>query len=1159
MNRSVDFGRMHSCRQTVRENIEGRPVSGFSLVVTVAMLVILLLLAVGLLSLASVEFRSSSQNSAMVQAQANARMALMMAIDELQQAMGPDARISARAELFANDPRVGLTVPANTPKAWWVGVSPSNIGDSSNPSPVVWLVSGLDPTANARDQLASTFEEPVIMCDESSINTSLLTGGDPIVAGKVNVASAAGGLPGGIAWIIDDNGMKAQLAATRPDVHNAQSNPKGGGILPGTYDLGILAGMNDLAGSSPSEINRLMSLKDLAFLGADVSTSRDKHFSYTTRSRGVLSDVKQGGLKKDLTIAFENENVFSSVFGDGEGYPAEYIMIDPAKFAECQDLQENGYIHWEMLKDFYNIKRSIDVDAQGVEFLPISVFSSQGVGWTGGDGRDQPNYKRGLLGPHQMGPNPQTPPEARPLPYGDYCRLVTNRGEAILMPLDDYKHSPVVPVMQRMQQNAWLEKIDIGGEPHVRTNVQIWFAQYNPYNIGLYNKSPMVRGYSSLNFDHKGLRVERLDHLDRSHIEWMTRWYVGFLGRAQQTVSEPVMLMPGRSHVYAMQADANNRTDSRGGYYDHGLFGDKVKDLTMESAQNEYRLFEDESHADELSYIFDIREYGTLNHGGTSGAFTTHLGSPMRFWTISQRMWAPYSWDRIGFKQISFDNVGLDELNENTMGKFSFSLRTTKEPASGAGPAIRPLVDANIRAFLANGRWDSPLGLNLLAAYSQDGEGEVDEQIMQMDISDSPKGYAYWGGGRDPIDGYHRVILFDIPRQDLVSLGQLQHANVGRFSYEPTYVIGNSYANLRIPRDQWRASVVDTLSTRMNARHGSIQGNFNLYDASYLANEALWDSYIFTTIPQVADNRDSDSEVEPNAEHFEQLRAGEALLPNPRFIPYEPRGSVFAVETLQEDDGAFDHNAGHLMVDGAFNVNSTSVDAWEAFLSGTHQLPYQKVDDNGTINGFETDIEGVRFPRVHASHGGPMSRDSMDENYWTGFRSLDQEEVRVLAEAIVDQVKQRGPFLSLGEFVNRKLEDSELGQSGALQAALDATVNKDLDSSFEADSNHPDIPSEISQGSGFPGQLFQGDVLQALSPYMTVRSDTFTIRAYGEVQSPKDGSVMARAWCEVTVQRYPDPVPGGGGDFLDELANPSSPFGRKFEVVSFRWLHPDEI
>jgi hypothetical protein len=251
------------------------------------------------------------------------------------------------------------------------------------------------------------------------------------------------------------------------------------------------------------------------------------------------------------------------------------------------------------------------------------------------------------------------------------------------------------------------------------------------------------------------------------------------------------------------------------------------------------------------------------------------------------------------------------------------------------------------------------------------------------------------------------------------------------------------------------------------------------------------------------------------------------------------------------------------MVDGSFNVNSTSVDAWEAFLSGTHQFAYQKLTERGQVGGFsrEGEVAGVRFPRVKSVLGDPMSKDRPDENYWTGFRDLEQEEVRELAEEIVEEVRKRGPFLTLGEFVNRKLEDGELGERGALQAALDRTVNEGLDNSFEEPAGHGDVPGDSTQGAGFPGQLLQGDILQALSPCMTVRSDTFTIRAYGESRAQGSDEVRARAWCEATVQRYPDPVAASGStrDPLDELATPTSKFGRKFRIVSFRWLSPNEI
>jgi hypothetical protein len=188
---------------------------------------------------------------------------------------------------------------------------------------------------------------------------------------------------------------------------------------------------------------------------------------------------------------------------------------------------------------------------------------------------------------------------------------------------------------------------------------------------------------------------------------------------------------------------------------------------------------------------------------------------------------------------------------------------------------------------------------------------------------------------------------------------------------------------------------------------------------------------------------------------------------------------------------------------------------------------------------------------MHTVFGDGVKKSALDDNFWTGFRELEQPEVRDLAEAIVDEVEQRGPFLSMAEFINRKLEDGPLGKAGALQAALDSTINSNIDSDF----------AKNQQGSGFPGQLLQGDILQALAPCMTVRSDVFTIRGYGESVNASTDKVLARAWCEAKVQRFPDPVDPGqsGKSYLSELANPSSPYGRKFQMISFRWLNPKEV
>ncbi|MEO8617294.1 MAG: hypothetical protein ABI600_19330 [Luteolibacter sp.] len=53
----------------------------------------LTIIAVGLLSLASILLRSTSQGEVMANARANARLALLLAIGELQKNAGPDQRV----------------------------------------------------------------------------------------------------------------------------------------------------------------------------------------------------------------------------------------------------------------------------------------------------------------------------------------------------------------------------------------------------------------------------------------------------------------------------------------------------------------------------------------------------------------------------------------------------------------------------------------------------------------------------------------------------------------------------------------------------------------------------------------------------------------------------------------------------------------------------------------------------------------------------------------------------------------------------------------------------------------------------------------------------------------------------------------------------------
>jgi hypothetical protein len=93
---------------------------------------------------------------------------------------------------------------------------------------------------------------------------------------------------------------------------------------------------------------------------------------------------------------------------------------------------------------------------------------------------------------------------------------------------------------------------------------------------------------------------------------------------------------------------------------------------------------------------------------------------------------------------------------------------------------------------------------------------------------------------------------------------------------------------------------------------------------------------------------------------------------------------------------------------------------------------------------------------------------------------------------------------------------------------------------------------------GVPGYLTQADVLQVIGSSLSARSDTFRIRAYGEA-SDDVGKVKARAWCEAIVQRVPDPVSPDASGLNPAKPGTAADFGRRFTIVSFRWLKPEEV
>ena len=78
--------------------------AGFALVVTLSLMVLLTVIAVGLLSLSAISLRASSQDKFIAQARANARLAMMLALGEVQKSLGPDKRAAAPASMMMDKP-----------------------------------------------------------------------------------------------------------------------------------------------------------------------------------------------------------------------------------------------------------------------------------------------------------------------------------------------------------------------------------------------------------------------------------------------------------------------------------------------------------------------------------------------------------------------------------------------------------------------------------------------------------------------------------------------------------------------------------------------------------------------------------------------------------------------------------------------------------------------------------------------------------------------------------------------------------------------------------------------------------------------------------------------------------------------------------------------
>ncbi len=464
---------------------------------------------------------------------------------------------------------------------------------------------------------------------------------------------------------------------------------------------------------------------------------------------------------------------------------------------------------------------------------------------------------------------------------------------------------------------------------------------------------------------------------------------------------------------------------------------------------------------------------------------------------------------------------------------------------------------------------------------------------------------GYWGDSFGS-SGQTNVVLFEIPTAPLLSLGQLQHVECSVLDMEPSYVIANSYSNIGFTDAELDQVLVWPDEGYMkdgSDRYGTSFSPQPRGDTPFAANLNLFDRYFFSGINFGDTDSSQCDDIEAFIEEVFSTDGNTSPFPNKRISVIRDFGSRKEAE-VKKDFYNPETVARNLTLSGAFNINSTSVEAWKAVLSGLRNT-MQRLD--GTFKKVSK-IPVLRFSSIIGNAlGGFGSAPGGDEgNGWRWYCELDESDIEKLAEEIVKQVRERGPFMSLSDFVNRRLTtEGEAGSAGALQLAIDKSgINKSKSGSMNDDgvkntdsARYPNLsPTNMKLGkAGVPGYLSQGDLLANIGSGLSARSDTFTIRAYGDI-SGVTGTPEARAWCEAVVQRVPeffdpqyeeendedvldsvkfrenyrehqdDSVSGRGKKYVlekwerdDRLSAVNKLFGRRYKIISFRWLSQDEI
>lgn len=1148
-----------------------RKPSGFALIATLSVMALLLMIAFGMIGLSSIEQRNSKQGIALQQAQANARMGLMLAIEELQGAAGSDQMITADASIKnTNTAQPHLLGVWKSFKQTNTVTDPINYETQKSGDFIQWLSS--TTTANKFDLTFPTREpeNSVTLVGSGTFPAPDANGSASqfVKASMIEVSGGQGGGFGKYAWHIFDESQKANLTLTNPEATNDAGRVAALGTS-GTLGFNALASNAQyapLGTITAAQQNKLFSLDSSGFLGVgttfDPKLARAFHF-LSTDSKSLLVDVTNGGYQKDLSLLFDNEvlpteyvnrHIYSDTNSPVAAAPTRFTGAEPIPSPDPK---------WSLLHSHYRLYNEVSKNSG-----TLGIDSSDVLRDTSTD----------FFNKQQVLP------------------VVSNA--QFIFSMAPQKHNLNPPYVGFL--GFWVDLVITVWNPY---NVELRFDAMDlefyrfPLEVEFFREDETgVNSASSGNPVHIAYMFNRGNNpTGVANIQDKLPYRARITGPNTTTGVNDIVLKPGEYKVFGapqgtiynhknwnytrglvLQEGFNPRS---GGVFERYIstnanyqaqcpwpypksnrqqiqvkLGDVYSvQVSPAKVARTSSLWPETNNKEVVSYLKIFKGDGGANSNVTNvDTYETILKQNRK---------------QIGAIEIDIPDAAamakrLPSFGQNEMSRLTVTTENNKP--QGVATEKVPFLIASLRlkteqdSSLLEGEPNSSVWLHngITNPYFSSGLDQNEHekshqyeltwepmtswnQIPTVEVDNKNRGYG--ASGVSSGTGVNSAPFSQIPLMPTTSLAQFSHAPLNSGGQAPltSQIVGNSYNSPLLPLDK-----------KTNA--GSLGTHL---DHSYMANNTLFDGYFLSTAATEAgplydsSARDLDTVI---SEFFQ----GAKKLANNNF---QPKTNVPPAITAT-DYATF---AQHLYNKGAFNVNSTSVEAWALFLaSGSNEsLPIlDMLTSSSTFANaaYSTETAVSRFSPLI---GDAVAGDTDDQTRWAGHRRLSPVQIMTLAENVVVEVKKRGPFQSVSEFVNRQIDgDSVTANSGALQTAIESS---DINTNFGEPV--PKNSGELASGSatartsaGAVTQITQADLLRRLAPSITVRGDTFRIRSYGEAT---EGGTTVKVWCEAIVQRQHNFIDDSQPSTTESssLNTTNQTYGRRFEIISFRWLSPDEI